>query len=76
MFVQRDLHAILIATANEPIGNTYLITPNIPPKKSLRIIPTYPDSVYIRTVNNALNINVIITPKSNLFFCLVCLFSN
>ena len=57
------MHAILIATANEPIGTTYLIIPNIPPKKSLSNIPAYPDSVYISTVSKMLNIIVEITPK-------------
>ena len=33
------LQAIFIATAKDPIGNTYFIIPNIPPKKSLSIIP-------------------------------------
>ena len=59
-------HAILIAIANIPIGNTYCIIPIIPPNISFSFAPTTPDFVYINTAKSML-ITINVTTVMSIF---------
>ena len=61
-----SLHAILIAIANVPIGNTYLIQPIIPPNRSLNFEPNEPEFAYINIASKMLAIIIPITFISKL----------
>ena len=61
----------LIAIAKIPIGIIYLTNPNIPPKKSLKAFPIYPDLKYIKTALKIAITNKITTAVSKLIFFFV-----